>query len=130
MPVRWQRYGMDYSIAHARERCRDRQSSIALRVENMQVFPRFEAHSLPRRNVHFGPGSWVTANPGLARTDIEDTKAAKLDPVSIGQGLLETFKNSVHRSLSLHSRQTGPFDNVMDDVLFNQCLHSETRLEF
>jgi len=96
----------------------------------VQFFARLEAHSLTRSNVHFGSGPGIAADPCLPWPHIEDAKTAKFNAVSVGQGFLEALKNGVDCGLGFHTRQTGAFDYVMDDVLFNQCLHPETRIDF
>lgn len=89
----------------------------------MQFFARLESDGLSGRDIYFSPGPWVTADAGLARTDIKDTKAAQLDAVSLGEGLLQAFKDLVNSRLSFVTGQASAFNHVMDDVLFYQCLH-------
>ena len=101
-----------------------------LGVENVQFLAWLEAYRFARGNVDFGSGPGIAADPGLSRPYIEDTEAAQLNAVSVRQGFLEALKNGVDCSLGLHTRQPGAFDYVMDDVLFNQCLHPETLKNF
>ena len=88
----------------------------------MKFLARFEAHSFPRRNGYFSSGARIPPNAGLPGTDIENSKAAQLDSFALGQRLLQTLEDSVHSGFSLDPGEPGPFDDVMDDVLLNQCL--------
>ena len=99
-------------------------------IQDVQFLARFEADSFAGRNVHFGSGPRVATDACLSRPHIEDAKATKLDAISVGQGFFQALKNGVDCSFGFYARQTGPFDHVMDDVLFNQCLHSETLMMF
>ena len=101
-----------------------------LRVENVQFLARFEAHRFARGNIDFSSGPGIAPDPGLSRPHIENTEAAQLNAVSVRQGFLEALKNGVDCSLSFYAGQSRAFDYVMDDVLFNQCLHPETLKNF
>jgi len=94
----------------------------------MKFLARLEADSLARSNRNLGPGPWIAADSRLTGSYIEHAESAKLYAVSIGQRFLQALKDCVDRGLGFHARQTGSFDYVMDDVLFNQCLHSETTI--
>jgi hypothetical protein len=92
-----------------------------LAVEQMQFLARLETHRFARSNRDLGSSARVAADTGLARTDIEDAKAAQFDTIAVGQGLLEAFEDGVDRGLCLDAREAGPLNDVVDDVLFNQC---------
>ena|SRR5579862_2653564 len=99
-------------------------------VQDMQFLTRFEAYSFTRSNIHFRPCAGIAPDAGLPWPDIEDAETAKFNAVSVRQGFLEAFKYGVDCGLGFHTRQSGAFDYVMDDVLFNQCLHPETLVFF
>jgi hypothetical protein len=102
---------------------RFRRYTETLRVEQVQFFAGLEADSLAGGDGYLGSGAWVAADTGLARTNVEDAEAAQLDAVAGGEGLFQAFKYRVYRGLCLIAWQTRAFDDVMDDVLFNQRVH-------
>ena len=59
---------------------------------------------------------------GLARSNTEDAESAQFDTVARGQGLLEPFEYGVHGSFRLGPRQACPLDDVMHNILLDQCL--------
>ena len=89
----------------------------------MQLFTRLEADRFARGDGYLGAGSRIASDARLARTDIEDPKPPQLDPFAAGQSFLQALEDGVHSSLGLHARQTGTLDDVMDNVLLNQCFH-------
>ena len=88
----------------------------------MEFFAGFEADGFAWGDGDFGAGTWISADAGLSGADIEDPEAAQLDALSVGEGFFEALEDRVHRGFGLHAGQASPFDHVMDDVLFNQCL--------
>ena len=86
----------------------------------MELFAGLEPNRFPGSDADLGSGAWVPANAGLACTHAEDPKAAQFDALTGRQGLLESFKDSVHRSLCLGAGQPCALDDVMNDVLLNQ----------
>jgi hypothetical protein len=97
-------------------------------VQQMQFLARLEAHGFAGGNGYLGSGSRIAADSGFSGADVEDTEAPQLDSLAASQGLLETLEDGVDGGFGLHAGQTGPLDDVVDDVLFNQCLHPKTRL--
>ena len=97
-------------------------------IEDVQFLAGLESDGFAGCDVHLGSGAGIAANTGLAGPDIEDSETTKLDAVAVGERLFERLEYGVHCGLSLHTRQSGAFDHVMDDVLFNQCLHPEPLL--
>lgn len=94
----------------------------------MEFFAGFEADGFAWRDGYFRAGAWVAADAGLAGADIEDSEAAQLDALSVGEGFFEALEDCVHGGFSLHAGQASPFDDVMDDVLFNQCLSPQNNI--
>jgi len=97
-------------------------------IEEMEFFAGFEAHGFAGSNGNFGSGARVPTDSGLSGADIEDAKASQLDPLAVAESFLKALEDGVHSGLGLHAGQAGPFDDVVDDVLFNQCLspHDES----
>jgi hypothetical protein len=94
----------------------------------VELFAGFEAHGFAGSNGNFGSSAGVPADSSLSGANIEDAKASQLDPLAIGESFFEALEDGVHSGLGLDAGQAGPFDNVVDDVLFNQCLspHDES----
>ena len=88
----------------------------------MKFFAGLEADGFYRGDADFSAGARVAADTGLAGTDAEDSESTQLDAVAGSQSLLEPFKNGVDRSLGFGTRETCPFNDVMHDVLLDQCL--------
>lgn len=86
----------------------------------MKFLAWLEADRLAGGDGYLGPGPWITANPCLARPHIENSEAAKFNAVAGGKRLLEAFEDRIHRRFCFISRQPGPLDYMMDDVLFDQ----------
>jgi hypothetical protein len=97
-------------------------------IEDVEFFAWLESYRFAGCDVYLGSGPGIAPDTGLAGPDIEDSETAKLDAVAVGERLFERLEYGVHCGLSLHTRQSGAFDHVMDDVLFNQCLHPEPLL--
>jgi hypothetical protein len=95
----------------------------------VEVFAGFEAHGAAGGDAYFGSGARVSANPGFARTNVEDSKATQLDTVTPGESALETFKDSFDGSLGFDAGQSGTLNYLMYDVLLNQWLSPETRTQ-
>ena len=93
----------------------------------MKLFAGLEADGFSGGDGDFSTSPRVAADSGLSRTHIEDAEAAQFDPFSVGQRLFEALEDGVHCSFGLYAGQTGPFDNVVDDVLLNQCLSPQKR---
>jgi len=96
-------------------------------VEEMKFLAGFETDGFAGGDGDLRSGAGVAADSGLSRTHIEDAEAAQFDPFSVGQRLFEALEDGVHCSFGLYAGQTGPFDNVVDDVLLNQCLSPQKR---
>lgn len=88
----------------------------------MQFLSGFEADGVAGGYGDFCPGAGVAADAGFARTNAEYAEAAELDSVSFCEGVFEAFEDGVNGSLGLCARQSGSIDDVVDDILLNQCL--------
>ena len=96
-----------------------------LGVQQVKFLTRFEAHCLARCDRNFRAGSRVAANPRLARSDIENSEAAQLNPVARSKRLLQALEDRVDSRFRFVARQSGLGDHLVDNVLFNQCLYPE-----
>ncbi len=92
----------------------------------MQLLARLKADSLSGRDIHLCARPRIAADSGLAGTDIEYAKAPKFDAITVCQSLLQALEDSIDSGLGFHARQTGPFNHMMNDVLFNQRVHPES----
>src|SRR4030095_14702914 len=54
-------------------------------LERLQLLAGLEPDSFPWRNRYLGSGAGVAANPGLARTHVEDSKASQLNSLAASQ---------------------------------------------
>lgn len=86
----------------------------------MQFFARLEANRLAGCDAHFGPGARIAADAGFTWTNVEDPKAAQLDPLSLRQCLFEGLENGIDRGLSLVALQPRSLNHLMNNVLFYQ----------
>ena len=48
-------------------------------LQRLQLLTRLETNRFARRNGHFGAGARIAADPGLARTHVEDSEASQFD---------------------------------------------------
>jgi hypothetical protein len=79
-----------------------------------------EANSLAGRNRNFGARAGVPADAGLARPDVEDAKAAKLNAFSTTEGSFHTLEDGFDGHLGLRLRDPSSIDNFVDDIGFYQ----------
>ena len=114
----------EFCPVRAMVRCRSETGSVPgcrTGFERVEFFAGFETHGLAGRDADFGAGARVASDAGFARTDAEDAESAEFDPVSCGESLLEAFEDGVDSRFSLGSRQACPLDDVMDNILLDQC---------
>ena len=96
-----------------------------LRIQQVKFLARLKANSLAWSDGDFRTSPRIAADSRLTRADIEDAKTAQLNPVARSKRFLQTLKDCVDGSFRFVARQSGLGDDVMDDVLFNQCLYPE-----
>ena len=88
----------------------------------MELFAGLEADGFSGSDADLSAGARIAADAGFARADAEDAESAQLDAVAGSQSLLQPLENGVDRGLGFGPRETCPFNDVMDDVLLDQCL--------
>lgn len=93
----------------------------------MEVFTRFKPDGAAWSDADLGSSARVAANAGFAGSDVEDSEAAELDAVSLGECPLEAFKYGFDGGLGFDAGQSGTLNYLMYDVLLNQWLSPETR---
>src|SRR5271166_3582414 len=103
----------------ARSASTDKRGTTRL-LQGLQFLAGFEADGLAGRDRHFGASSRVTANAGLTRAHIEDTKAAKLDTLPLRQRSFHAFEHGLHGHLGLRFSNAGLVDNFVDDIQLDQ----------
>ena len=86
----------------------------------MQILARLEAHRAARRNRNLSAGTRISANAGLPRTYVEHSKTSQLNPLSLGQCMLQTFEDRIHGMLRLVPRKARTFNDAMNNVLLDQ----------
>jgi hypothetical protein len=96
----------------------------------VQLFAGLETNGFAGGDADLGTGAGIAADAGFARTDAEDAEAAEFDSVSCGESLLEAFEDGVDSRFSLGSRQACPLDDVMDNILLDQCRRPLTEENF
>lgn len=84
--------------------------------DGLQVFAGLETNGLAGWNGNLFPGSGVAADTGLARLDIEDAESPQLDPIVALKCALHRIEHGVNGSLGLASGDSGPIDDMVDDV--------------
>ena len=103
-----------------------RQQVSLLPIKNMEFLARLEANGLAGSYVDLRAGARVASDAGFTGAHIEHAEASKLNPIPVGESLFQAFEYRIHSGLGFHARQTGPFNHMMNDVLFNQRVHPES----
>ena len=96
-------------------------------VESVEVFARFETDGAAWSDADLGSGARVAADAGFAGPDVEDSEAAELYAISLGERPFETFEYGFDGGLGFDAGQSGTLNYLMYDVLLNQWLSPETR---
>jgi len=91
-------------------------------VQQVQFLARLEAHRLAGRDAHFRACPRIAPNPGLARAHVEHAKATQLDALAFRQGALQGFKHRIDSGFGLVALQPCPLNDLVDNILLNQCL--------
>jgi hypothetical protein len=71
------------------------------------------------RNLHFLPGSRITADAGLARSNRKYSKASQLDPVTLGKRLLDRSENCLYGNFGLQLDNPGTLNHSVHDIVFD-----------
>src|ERR1700682_230560 len=85
-------------------------------LEALEFFARLEADGFAGRNVDFFAGAGIAADAGFARLDAENPKAAELDALAAGEGLLKGFENGFDGLLGLGAAYVRGGDDGVYDV--------------
>src|SRR5438270_3955682 len=88
-------------------------------VYGLQLLARLEPHSFSGRDIHFGPGTGIAADAGLARAHIKNPKAAQFNAFALGQRFLHAFEYGLHRHLGFGFSDAGLGYYFVDDVELN-----------
>jgi hypothetical protein len=87
----------------------------------LQFLAGFEPHRFAGGDADFLAGARVAADTGLARADAENAEAAQFNAITCRESLFEPLEYGIHGSFSLGSRQACPLNDVMDNILLDQC---------
>lgn len=88
----------------------------------MQFLAGLKANRFAGRNRHLGAGARIAPDAGLTWPYGKNAKAAQLNALALLQGMLQRFKDGLHRRLAFVAGQTSPLNYMMDNVLLNQRL--------
>ena len=89
-------------------------------LQRLKFLSGFKANSLPGRDRHFGSRSGIASYARFARADIENTKAAKFDTLSLRQRPFHALKNGFHSHFGFGLRDAGPVHNFINDIELDQ----------
>jgi len=84
--------------------------------KKLEFFAGLKADGFAGRDADFSSSAWIAADAGLARAHGEDAEAAQFDALTLGEGMLHTFKHLVDRGLRFVARQPGAFHHVVNNV--------------
>ncbi len=90
-------------------------------VDEVQLFAGFEADGFAGCNADLSTSAGVAANAGFAGADAEDAKATEFNALAAREGFFQTFEDCIDDGLCLGPGKAGTLDNLVDNVLFNQC---------
>jgi gamma-glutamylcyclotransferase (GGCT)/AIG2-like uncharacterized protein YtfP len=93
-------------------------------LQRLQLLARLETNCLARRNRDLCASARIAADPGLARTNVENPKAPKLDPFTPAESALHAFKHGFDGHLRFRFGDARSIDYFVDDVQFDQSRSS------
>ena len=88
-------------------------------LERLQFLAGLEAHSLAGRDTNFLAGARIASYASLARTDIENAKAAQLNAFSLTKCAFHGAEDGFNGLLRLGPGHAGFIHNCIHDVEFN-----------
>ncbi len=91
-----------------------------------EILAGLEANGLAGRNPHLGAGAGIAADPLLARLDLEDPEAAKLDPLPPAHRFLHGVQDRLHGHHGLDPGDVGRPGHVVDDVGLDHAVLQHT----
>jgi hypothetical protein len=89
-------------------------------VEEVKFLAGLEADGFAGSDADLGAGAGIAADAGFAGTDIEDTEAAQLDALALGEGLFEGLEDGIDSGFGLVALEAGALNHLVNDVLFYQ----------
>ena len=84
--------------------------------DGLQILAGFETYGLAGWDGNLFPGPGVAADSGLAGFDVEDAESPQLDPIVALKRALHRIEHGVNGSFGLASGNSGPLDDMVDDV--------------
>src|SRR5579872_2645421 len=85
-------------------------------VDGLQLLAGLEAHRFTWRNGNLGAGAWVPSDTGLARSDIEHTKASQLNTIALSKRPLHAAEHCLHGQFGLGFSDSCLVDHFVDDI--------------
>ena len=93
-------------------------------LQRLQLLARLETNCLARRNRDFGASARIAADPGLARTNVENAEAPKLDPFTPAECALHAFEHGFNGHLRFRFGDARSIDYFVNDIQFDQSRSS------
>jgi hypothetical protein len=87
--------------------------------KSLEFLAGLEADGFAGRNADLLAGAGIAADAGLARLDVEDAEAAKLDALSAAESVLHGLENGFNRLFGFASGNIGLCHDGIDDVELN-----------
>src|SRR5438270_2570320 len=88
-------------------------------LKTLQLLARLESYGFSGGNVDLFSCSRITANPGLARPDAENTEAPEFDALAATQSILQRFKYRFHGLFGFGAADIRRGDHGIYDVELN-----------
>jgi hypothetical protein len=89
------------------------------RSERLQFLAGLEAHRFAGRDADFLAGARIAADAGLARADVEYTKAAKLNSLALAERILHGFKDGFDGLFGLGPAHAGLVYDCINNIQLN-----------
>src|SRR5689334_11138840 len=90
-------------------------------VQGLKLFTRFETYGFPGRNRNLGSSSRISADAGLSRAHVKNSKAPQLDTISLAERLLHSLEYRFDRHLRFCFCDAGSVDDLVNDVQLDQA---------
>jgi flavin reductase (DIM6/NTAB) family NADH-FMN oxidoreductase RutF len=91
-------------------------------LQRLQLLAGLEPHRFSGRDGDFRSGTGIPADTRFTGLHIEDAEAAQLDSVAMLEGPFHRLENGFDGHFGLRLGDTGPADDFVDDIEFNQFI--------
>ena len=90
-----------------------------LLLQRLQVFAWLETYGLSGRDVHFGAGPGVPADPRLPRLDRENAKTSQLNPIIGLESVLHAVEDRIDRLFRFCFTDSRPLNDLIHKIEFD-----------